>query len=148
MLLPGTAPTDTITPEEFWESVSVAQAIVWVVAIFAAIAFIVKAWPFVRNTFHILDALSTLPKFMESTTDKLESIHHEVNYNNGSSVKDAIVRVESGVKNLKIGQDENKEVVAQILSRVGKVEAFEAEAHERISKIESIASPPYPPGVD
>lgn len=86
-----------MTPEQFWESVSVAQAVVWIVAGFAVLAFVVKAWPFIRNMFNILDALVNLPKYMADTSEKLESIHHEVNYNNGSSVKDAITRIESGV---------------------------------------------------
>jgi hypothetical protein len=31
---------------------------------------------------------------------KIAEIHHEVNYNNGSSVKDAVARVEAGVEGL------------------------------------------------
>lgn len=97
-----------MTWEQFWDEISVLQAAGWVVAAFAVLLFVVKAWPFIRNTFRILDALAQLPDFMERTDDALKAtkdtleaqtktideIHHEVNYNNGSSVKDAIHRLE------------------------------------------------------
>lgn len=85
-----------MTWQEFWESVSVWQAALWIVGAFVALTFIVKAWPFIRNTFRILDALVRLPDVIE----KVDQIHHEVHFNNGSSVKDAVMRVEVGVKGL------------------------------------------------
>ena len=90
-----------MTWQQFWDEVSVLQAAGWVLAGFAVLAFVVKAWPFIRNTFRILDALAQLPDFIERTDETLKAqkvtideIHHEVNYNNGSSVKDAIHRLE------------------------------------------------------
>jgi len=48
-----------------------------------------------------MDALTTLPEFMADTTatlksqdEKIAEIHHEVQYNNGTSVKDSIERIE------------------------------------------------------
>lgn len=86
-----------MTWHEFWDAISVAQAALWVAGSLAVITFIVKAWPFIRNTFRILDALVRLPDVVE----KVDEIHHEVHYNNGSSVKDAVRRVEK-----KLGQVE------------------------------------------
>lgn len=113
-MLYTTTPSIPLTPDQFWETVSVAQAVVWFIAAFAVLAFMVKAWPFIRNTFSILDALSTLPKFMEETAHKLESIHHEVNYNNGSSVKDAIVRIESGVMKAELHMKQQDERMSKL----------------------------------
>jgi hypothetical protein len=87
-----------MTWHEFWDSVSVAQAVVWIVGALAVLTFVVKAWPFIRNTFRILDALVRLPDVMEKVDDmtaQVSEIHHEVHYNNGSSVKDAVRRVET-----------------------------------------------------
>lgn len=49
-------------------------------------------------------ALMDLPQFMKTTAytlaeqdTKIEEIHHEVQFNNGSSVKDAVTRVEAAV---------------------------------------------------
>lgn len=85
-----------MTWQEFWETVSVWQAVGWVVGAFVVLTFIVKAWPFIRNFFLILDALIRLPEVIE----KVDEIHHEVHFNNGSSVKDAVIRIEVGVKGL------------------------------------------------
>lgn len=109
-----TTPSIPLTPDQFWQTVSVAQAVVWFVAAFAVLAFIVKAWPFIRNVFNVLDALSTLPKFMQETSEKLKSIHHEVNYNNGSSVKDAITRIESGVMKAELNMKQQDERMSKL----------------------------------
>jgi hypothetical protein len=127
-----------LSPEQFWETVSVAQAVVWIVAAFAVLVFVVKAWPFIRNMFNILDALVQLPKYMSDTTERLESIHHEVNYNNGSSVKDAIVRVESGTKGLHIRMDEQDEKLQEIVERFDETIQ---ETKERLANIEDTHPP-------
>lgn len=97
-----------MTWHEFWDSVSVAQAVIWAVGALAVFTFIAKAWPFIRNTFRILDALVRLPEVMEKVDDmtaQVSEIHHEVHYNNGSSVKDAVRRVEEGVTGLYLRVD-------------------------------------------
>jgi hypothetical protein len=111
-----------LTPEEFWETVSVAQAVVWFVGAFAVLAFVVKAWPFIRNMFNILDALVNLPKYMDDTSEKLESIHHEVNYNNGSSVKDAITRIESGVMKAELHMKRQDQKMQEVETRMKTLE--------------------------
>lgn len=97
-----------MTWHEFWNSISVAQAVVWVLGGFAVLTFVVKAWPFIRNTFRILDALVRLPEIIgkvDDMTAQVAEIHHEVHYNNGSSVKDAVRRVEEGVQGLYLRAD-------------------------------------------
>lgn len=91
----------------FWESVSVLQLVGWILGILGIIAFFIKGWPKIRAFVQMVDSLSALAKFMTDTTatlaeqdKKIAEIHHEVNYNNGSSVKDAVARVELGVKGL------------------------------------------------
>lgn len=80
--------------DEFWQNVSVFQAVGWVLGGLAVIAFIVKGWPKIRAAVRLIDALGELPQFMADTTQKINDIHHEVHYNNGTSVKDAISRLE------------------------------------------------------
>jgi len=89
-----------MTWQQFWETVSVAQAALWVAAIGLAIAFIIKMWPFIRKFFDIVDALIALPEYMEATRRDISEIRHEVQYNNGSSVKDAVGRIEDAVQDL------------------------------------------------
>lgn len=96
-----------MTWDELWSSISVFQAAAWVIGVLAVIAFFVKAWPKIRAFVRIMDSLAALPQFMVDTTKTLASqdakiadIHHEVRYNNGSSVKDGLARVEKGVQGI------------------------------------------------
>lgn len=96
-----------MTWDEFWQSISVFQAVAWIVGALAVIAFFVKGWPKIRAFVKLMDALGALPQFMADTTaslkmqdEKIADIHHEVRFNNGTSVKDGIARVEKGVKGI------------------------------------------------
>jgi hypothetical protein len=59
-----------------------------------------RFWPWLRRLVALVDALTKLPEFITKTTKAIDEIHHEVHYNNGSSVKDAVARVEEGVAGL------------------------------------------------
>ncbi|MBQ9917346.1 MAG: hypothetical protein IJO71_09120 [Microbacterium sp.] len=51
----------------------------------------------------VLAAAKDLPEFMESTKRQLGEVHHEVHFNNGGSVKDAVIRVERTSERLEEG---------------------------------------------
>lgn len=92
---------------DFWGGVSVLQLAAWVVGLCAVFIFIYKSWPILTRFVTTINSLADLPRFMVTTAAtlaaqdvKIEEIHHEVHYNNGSSVKDAIGRVEKGVAGL------------------------------------------------
>jgi len=99
----------------------------WVIAVAAVVAFLGAAirvvpavWRSVKRFIQTVDSLADLPEelvsqkqFREETTQTLASqdtkiaeIHHEVNFNNGSSVKDSITRVEASVTALRKDVDE------------------------------------------
>lgn len=96
-----------------WLHWLVALAII-LAALGALIVFIRKTWPILTRFVATMNSLADLPQFMITTArtladqdegavirdKKIEEIHHEVQYNNGSSVKDAIARVEKGVAGL------------------------------------------------
>ncbi len=110
-----------MTWNDFWESVSVLQFVGWALGILGIIAFFVKGWPKIVAFVKVMDSLAALPQFMVDTTKTLEEqntkiaeIHHEVNYNNGSSVKDALERVELGVKGLYDRADKSDKSDAEI----------------------------------
>lgn len=101
-----------MTWDEFWSSVSVLQAAAWTVGFLAVVAFLVKGWPKIRALVKLIDALAGLAKFMADTTATLKAqdrkigdIHHEVRYNNGTSVKDGLDRVEKGVAAINVRLD-------------------------------------------
>jgi hypothetical protein len=85
----------------------------------AVVGFVRKTWPALKAFVETVISLQNLPAFMETTTKTLaaqdarqrgvaaglvaqnvqiEEIHHEVTFNNGSSVKDSVSRVEASVK--------------------------------------------------
>lgn len=100
----------------------------WILAVAAVLAFIgggiraiPPAWRFVTRFVSTVNELAELPgelaelrKFRSDTgvtlaeqnatlakqDQKIAEIHHEVHFNNGSSVKDATARIEKGVKGL------------------------------------------------
>lgn len=100
----------------------------WLLAVAAVLAFvgggiraIPPAWRFVTRFVSTVNELAELPreltelrKFRSDTAltlseqnttlakqdRKIAEIHHEVNFNNGSSAKDAIIRIEKGVAGL------------------------------------------------
>jgi hypothetical protein len=114
------------------KAVSLFDILIWVFGVVAVI-FVVrwvvrKGWPWLMgfakaiiNTAQIIDSVKDLPDFIERTDKTLEAqdtkigeIHHEVHYNNGSSVKDAVHRVETGVSGL-------YDVVAEVRADVDKL---------------------------
>ena len=53
-------------------------------------------------------ALSDLVNSEQSLNSQIAEIHHEVHYNNGSSVKDAVTRVEQKVDGLIVIEEEKQ----------------------------------------
>jgi hypothetical protein len=83
------------------------QVAVFIIALYIIFRLLVKFWPWLRKLMTLTQALADLPAFIARTDStlsaqdvKIDDIHHEVQYNNGSSVKDAIKRVEEGVAGL------------------------------------------------
>lgn len=69
-----------------------------------------RAWPVIKQFVLTVNAITGLPEFMERTdatlagqNQKIAEIHHEVHFNNGSSVKDAAVRTEKAVGRVERG---------------------------------------------
>lgn len=117
---------------DFLDSVSVWDAVVWLVVVVAAIVFVYKkGWQsvvaFARglvNAAEILASVQGLPAYIERADaraaaaderhdrleGKVDGIFHETHNNDGSSVKDSVDRIELGVKGLygRIDTVENK----------------------------------------
>lgn len=83
------------------------QIAVVIVALYVIARLLMRFWPWLRKVMDLTAALAQLPKFMTDTTatlaaqdTKIDVVHHELSYNNETSVKDALRRVELGVKGL------------------------------------------------
>ena len=85
-----------------------------IAGLYVSTRFLVRFWPWLKKVIAFVEALGKLPVFMSETNKtmaeqsktmaeqsrRLADIHHEVHYNNGTSVKDAMDRVELGVKGI------------------------------------------------
>lgn len=114
---------------QFLGDVTLLQALAWVAIASALIAAVVKLWPVLRKAIKLTDSLADLPEFMEQTKTQLAEIHHEVHYNNGSSVKDAqrrteaaVARVEEGVSGLHQKFEEHLVDAAERDRRIREIE--------------------------
>jgi uncharacterized coiled-coil protein SlyX len=90
--------------------VTAAQVVAWVVCAVVVVIAFVKAWPWVRKAFKLVDALTELADFIPETRAtlkkqdaKIAEIHHETHENNGSSIKDSVHRVENAVDRVERG---------------------------------------------
>lgn len=106
-----------------WEvllgDITLLQAVLWIVAAAVFIGVVVKLWPFVRNAVAIVDALVALPAMAK----QVKSIHHELHPNGGTSMKDALGRVEKGVERLDDTSDRLERGVRGLYEEVGALAA-------------------------
>ena len=78
--------------------------------IFLGVVFIaafVKAWPFITSVVKTVEIISSLPEHLQFIHEKLDtleirliSVEHEVKTNGGSSIKDAVKRIEDRLDNI------------------------------------------------
>lgn len=72
------------------------------------LAAIVKAWPFIASVVKTVEIITELPEQMTYIHEKLDtleirliSVEHEVKTNGGSSIKDAVKRIENRLDTIK-----------------------------------------------
>jgi len=69
--------------------------IVWTVFLITAIiGVLIKIWPFISKVVHTIDIISELPDRLDKIETRLMNVEHEVRTNGGSSIKDAVKRIE------------------------------------------------------
>lgn len=113
---------------------TVVQAIVWFTAAAALIALVVKLWPVIKKFVATVDALADLPGKLAL----VDEIHHEVRPNTGSSLNDAVRRVEAEQHRQAKQLKEQSEAIAGLQSLM---EDGDAELSERVGDIEKTINP-------
>ncbi len=84
--------------EQFWSSISILDVALAVIAVSLVVGFLVKGWPKLRAGIRLIDTLGTLPDRLDTIDKRLDEIHHETHKNDGSSIKDAVDRIEVTVE--------------------------------------------------
>lgn len=118
----------------FLAGINLLQVAIVILAAYVTIRLLIRFWPWLRGLIALVDALGKLPGFIDRTEKAIGEIHHEVHYNNGSSVKDAVDRVERGVKGLydRLDKTEAADAAQSTLAR---------ENSNRILKLEQTRPP-------
>jgi len=91
-----------MTPEQANQFFTDYGSVIWY--IFLTIAFLaafVRAWPFITSVVKTVEIITELPDRFQHIDEKLDtleirlmSVEHEVKTNGGSSIKDAVRRIE------------------------------------------------------
>ncbi len=69
--------------------------IIWTVFLITAIiGVLIKIWPFISKVVKTIDIISELPDRLDKIEARLMGVEHEVKTNGGSSIKDAVKRIE------------------------------------------------------
>ena len=69
--------------------------IIWTVFLITAIiGVLIKIWPFISKVVHTIDIIAELPDRLDKIETRLMNVEHEVRTNGGSSIKDAVKRIE------------------------------------------------------
>jgi hypothetical protein len=58
------------------------------------LATLIKIWPFISKVVRTIDIISELPDRLDKIEARLMGVEYEVKTNNGSSIKDAVKRIE------------------------------------------------------
>ena len=110
-----------------------------VASVFGVWLFVKRVWPVVKTipagvvsfaravltAAQVLDSVKGLPAFIERTDARIGEIHHEVHFNNGSSVKDSAIRTELAVRELRETAGRLEVGVAGLYTRVEELAAVD-----------------------
>lgn len=81
---------------EWLSGVDPAQAVVVVLVMAGVLWVTVKVWPVLRRMVQTVDTLSDLPERLQRIERQVGIVRGEVTHNGGTSLKDAVRRVEQG----------------------------------------------------
>jgi len=91
-----------MTPDQASQFLMDYGPIIWTVfVILAGLGILVKIWPVISKIVTIVDIISELPERLDKIEKRLETVEHEVKTNGGSSIKDAVKRIEDHLYSIK-----------------------------------------------
>jgi len=91
-----------MTPEQATTFFRDYGVIIWTIFVLVAIiALLIKAWPAIARLVHIINIINELPSRLDKIEDRLKSVEREVKTNGGSSIKDAVKRMEDHLYSIK-----------------------------------------------
>ena len=90
-----------MTPEQASQFLMDYGPIIWTVFLITIIVgTLIKIWPFISKVVKTIDIISELPDRLDKIEARLMGVEHEVKTNGGSSIKDAVKRIEDHLKKI------------------------------------------------
>jgi hypothetical protein len=84
-----------MTPEQASQFLMNYGPIIWTVfLIVVIIGALVRVWPYISKLVKTIDIIAELPERLDKIESRIGSVEHEVKTNGGSSIKDAVKRIE------------------------------------------------------
>jgi len=84
-----------MTPEQASQFIMDYGPIIWTVFLITVIVgALIKIWPFISKVVHTVDIIAELPERLDKIETRLKGVEHEVKTNGGTSIKDAVKRIE------------------------------------------------------
>jgi len=88
-----------MTPEQFNAFLMDYGPVLWVIfLVFVGVSLLVKSWPFIKGVVKTVEIIEELPTRLDRIERRIESVEYEVLTNSGSSLKDAVKRIEAKIK--------------------------------------------------
>lgn len=122
----------------------------WVIAVAVVVGLIGTAirvipavWKGVSRFVTTINSLGDLPEFIQRTdaaiqkqNRQLDGIYHETHRNDGSSIKDSTVRLETAVEGVHARLDRVESGVAGLYGKVDELEASDVSTGDKLAEIE------------
>jgi hypothetical protein len=84
-----------MTPEQLNAFMLDYGPILWAVFLaFIVASILVKSWPFIKGVVKTVEIIEQLPGRLDRIEERINNVEKEVTTNSGSSLKDAIKRIE------------------------------------------------------
>jgi len=88
-----------MTPEQLNAFMNDYGPILWAIFLtFLGISIIVRSWPFIRGVVKTVEIIEQLPSRLDRIEERIERVEKEVHTNSGTSLKDAVRRIEMKIK--------------------------------------------------
>tara|TARA_R110000851_G_scaffold55439_1_gene130082 strand:+ start:769 stop:1011 length:243 start_codon:yes stop_codon:yes gene_type:complete len=69
--------------------------IIWTVfLVVVTVGAVVRVWPYISKLVHTIEIIAELPDRLDKIEGRLKDVEQEVKTNGGSSIKDAVKRIE------------------------------------------------------
>lgn len=88
-----------MSPEQLNAFMTDYGPVLWAVFLFLlGASLLVKSWPFIKGVVKTVEIIEELPERLDRIEKRIGIVEYEITTNSGSSLKDAVKRIEAKIK--------------------------------------------------